>query len=515
MIECRGIVKRFPGVTALDRVSFIISQKKITGVLGENGAGKSTLMNILFGLVQPDEGVMLLDGKVYHPRNPSEAMSEGVGMVHQNQMLIDDFSVTENIILGERVDNAAGIIDFKAAESSVREIFKDLDSSIDPGSPVSGLDPFDRQTLELAKVLYRNARLIILDEPTALLAPRQIDMFFRILKDLKKKGKTIILVTHRIAEIEAAVDNVMILSKGKLVEHCPVKTVNRDELVSLIITGSRKTLDAGSILMEKRAGTIQAGKRKKGIRNAQVFEFVDVSTLHSSGGRHLENLNLKVCKGEIVGITGVPGNGQQHLLELAAGLRRLTGGKINFDGNEVSPAELKEIRKKPIGYIFPQRDEQGLILSFSFEENLLLSRRRMADFSSNGWLKTNEIMASCYGAVKKFAIGNAVMNRPVSNLSGGNRQKLVLAREITGDVKLIVASEPSRGLDIKTTEELKKFFFDIKASGAGILLISGDLDFLFSISDRIGVIYKGAINYLMDSTSADYKSINRSMLGYK
>lgn len=514
MIECKGIVKEFPGVRALDQVSFTLAPKKITGVLGENGAGKSTLMNILFGLTRPDAGKMLLNGHSYHPRNPSESMALGVGMVHQNQMLIDDFTVTENIILGGNPSNPAGIINFKTAEKRVREIINDLGSTIDPKSPVSLLDPFDRQTVELAKVLYRNAGLIILDEPTTLLAPKQTEKLFGILYDLKNNGKTIILVTHRIAEVETIVDDVMILGRGKLVEHCASKSLHKNELVSLIMTGSRTQLGKESV--QKRNLRFSPKKKKNGLSNNDVlYELADVSTRSPGSGRHLEKLSLRIMAGEIVGITGVPGNGQQHLLELAAGLRKPSYGRIYLSGSEIQPNELKNMRKKTVGCIFPQRDEQGLIPSFSIEENLLLNRRSLQVFSVKGWLKTKEIAEFCRDAVRKYNIKNAVPGRPVSSLSGGNRQKVVLARELVPGVKLIVAGEPSRGLDIKTTEDLKTILLDMRASGAGMLIISGDLDFLFSVSDRIGVLYKGAINYLEDSAKADAESISHAMLGYK
>jgi ABC-type uncharacterized transport system ATPase subunit len=518
MLECKGITKIFPGVTALDKISFSLEQNRITGVLGENGAGKSTLMNIIFGMVRPDEGEMLLDGIAYDPHNPAEAMARGVGMVHQNQMLMEDFTVIENVILGQEPVGPGNLIDFKDAETRLEKIFRDLGSQINPRSKISALDPFERQETELAKVLFRNASLIILDEPTSLLAPRQIEQFFSVLSNLKKTGKTILLVTHRIAEVEAIVDDVLVLSRGRLAEFCPIRKIRKSELVSLIISGSREKSHRHS---DDSISGVPLGRKKKAEKTEQIghtsaiFELSGVTTNPSASGRRLENISLKINRGKIVGITGVPGNGQTELMELAAGMRSMASGKMLFDGEELPSEKLKDIRKKPVGYIFPDRDEQGLIPSFSLEENLLLSSRMLSFFSPRGWLKRSKMLDFSDRAVADFSIKNAVAGRLVSALSGGNRQKVVLAREIAEDVELVIAVEPSRGLDIKTTSELKDRFVHLKKSGAGVLIISGDLDFLFSIADRIGVIYKGTINYFEEKSSADMDKLNRAMLGYK
>jgi simple sugar transport system ATP-binding protein len=518
MLECKGITKRFPGVTALDRVSFSLGRNRITGVLGENGAGKSTLMNIIFGMVRPDEGEMLLEGKAYEPRSPAEAMARGIGMVHQNQMLIEDFTVTENIILGQEPVGPGNLIDFRDADTRIEKIFRDLGSRINPRSRMSDLDPFERQETELAKVLFRNVSLIILDESTSLLAPRQIEQFFSVLSNLKKAGKTILLVTHRIAEVEAIVDDVLVLSRGRLAEFCPIRKIRKSELVSLIISGSREKSHQYS---DDPSSGMLLGKKKKTKKTerieptAAIFELSGVTTNPSASGRRLENISLKINRGEIVGITGVPGNGQTELLELAAGIRSVESGKIFFDGEEIPSGRLEDIRKKPVGYIFPDRDEQGLIPSFSLEENLLLSSRMLSFFSLRGWLKRRKMLDFSDRAVADFSIKNAAAGMPVSALSGGNRQKVVLARELFDNVKLVVAGEPLRGLDIKTAGELKDRFVHLKNSGAGALIISGDLDFLFSIADRIGAIYKGTINYLEEKASTDMDELNRAILGYK
>lgn len=516
MIECNGIVKRYPNVAALDGITFKLDPNKITGVLGENGAGKSTLMNVIFGLVQPDAGSMILSGKKYKPGNPADAVRNRVGMVHQNQMLIDGFSVIENVVIGNEPHNSAGLIDFKNIERRLEEIFDSLGSEIDPRSLVDELDPFDRQTVELAKVLYRDAELIILDEPTTLLAPIQIEMFFKTLEKLKKNGKTIILVTHRIAEVEAVVEDVMILSRGKLVEHCPLKDIKKEALVSLIMTGSEK--GSGGRILEKKSAKKDkpntAWKKHGRAGLPAVIEMMDICTSAREGGRNLEELNLQVGRGEILGITGIPGNGQTHLIELLSGLRGHISGKMIFEGEEAAPSKMNEIRKKHIGCIFPQRDEQGLILSMSVEENMLLNAARLDGFSMMGWLKRRDIRKFCKEASARFDVKNAGCDSLISSLSGGNRQKIVLAREIVADVSLIVAGEPSRGLDIKTTAELKNILADMRDSGAGILIVSGDLDFLFSVSDRIGVLYKGSISCIKDRASADAKSVSSAMLGY-
>jgi simple sugar transport system ATP-binding protein len=518
MLKCKGITKRFPGVTALDRVSFSLGRDRITGVLGENGAGKSTLMNIIFGMVRPDEGEMLLEGKAYEPRSPADAMARGIGMVHQNQMLIDDFTVTENVILGQEPVGPGNLIDFKDAETLIEKIFRDLGSQIIPRSKMSDLDPFERQETELAKVLFRNASLIILDEPTSLLAPRQIKQFFSVLSNLKRTGKTILLVTHRIAEVEAIVDDVLVLSRGRLAEFCPIRKIRKSELVSLIISGNRGKShyysddSSSGMLLGKKKKTKKTGRIG---HTAAIFELSGVTTNPSASGRRLENISLKINRGEIVGITGVPGNGQTELLELVAGMCSVASGKMFFDGEEIPLGRLKDIRKKPVGYIFPDRDEQGLIPSFSLEENLLLSSKMLSFFSLWGWLKRSKMLDFSDRAVADFSIKNAAAGLPVSALSGGNRQKVVLAREIANDAKLVVAGEPSRGLDIKTAGELRDRFVHLKNSGAGGLIISGDLDFLFSIADRIGVIYKGTINYLEEKASANMDELNRAILGYK
>jgi ABC-type uncharacterized transport system ATPase subunit len=518
MLDCKGITKKFPGILALDGISFSLARNRITGVLGENGAGKSTLMNIIFGMIRPDKGEMLLERKAYDPCNPAEAMAHGVGMIHQNQMLIEDFSVTENIILGQEPVVFHRLIDFRDAERRIEKIFRDLGSRVDPGSKMSELDPFERQETELAKVLFRNVSLIILDEPTSLLAPRQIEQLFAVLSNLKRTGKTILLVTHRIAEVEAIVDDVLVLSGGRLVAFSPIGKIAKRELVSLIVSGSRQKIQRNSDdinfnglqVKKKRAGKIRPKEY-----TTPIFELSRVTTNPSASGRRLENISLKIKRGEIVGITGVPGNGQTDLLELVAGTVGIASGKIFLDGEQIPSGRLKDIRKKPVGYIFPDRDEQGLIPSFSLAENLLLSSRMLSFFSLCGWLKRKKIFDFSDWAVENFSIKNAAAGMPVSVLSGGNRQKVVLAREIANKIKLIVAGEPSRGLDIKTTDELKERFVNLRNSGAGVLIITGDLDFLFPIADRIGTIYKGTINYLQEKTSINMDGLNKAMLGYK
>lgn len=513
MIECKNITKRYPGVTALDEVTFALERNRITGILGENGAGKSTLMNIIFGMTRPDAGNMLLGGKDYQPRNSSEAIEQGVGMVHQSQMLIEDFTVAENIILGYEPVISGGIIDFRDAEAKIAGIFTSLGSKIIPHIKVRNLDPFERQEVELAKVLYRNASLIILDEPTSLLAPKQIEQFFIVLKRLKDAGKTILLVTHRIAEVEAMVDDVLILRKGRLAEFRRLADFTRKELVSLIVADDYKTSRHFSDKSSERER--KTGKQQNTGKKQVAFELSDVSTSPSLGGRRLEKINLKINAGEIVGITGVPGNGQMELLDLAAGTQNVISGGIFFDGEGIPLEKLKELRKKPVGYIFPDRDSEGLIPHFSIEDNLLLSRRMLSFFSRYGWLDHRHMRDYAERAVEDFSIRNASAGIPVAALSGGNRQKVVLAREILNDVGLVVAGEPSRGLDIKTTEALCERFIRLKDSGAAALIISGDLDFLFSIADRIGVLYKGSINYIKDKASIIMDDLNKAMLGYK
>jgi len=516
MLECRKIIKDFVGVRALDGVSVRFGAGRVTGLLGENGAGKSTLMNIIYGLIRPDGGEMRYRGEVYSPASPFDAISAGIGMVHQSHTLIDEFSVLENIILGAEPSGALGRINRARAEKRLSSILAILGFDLKPRRRVATLDPLQKQIVEIAKTLHREADFIILDEPTALLAAPQIERLFEVIRSLRENGKTVVLVTHRISEVEAVVDDVVVLRRGRVQAACKKAQTNRQELVRSIVGDEAAEREESRILYADTEAEPAAQPESISSKAAKetLLELRSVSTAAGAEGVPLRNLSLKIAGGEIVGLTGVPGNGQTVLFELLAGLTTPASGRIFYKNEKPGRGGFTGLRRLPAGYIFADRDEQCLIPEFTLAENMLLSSRKVREFSKCGVIKRHALTDFAERSAREFDIASAGAMKPVRILSGGNRQKVVLARETAAPLEMLIAMEPVRGLDIKTTGDVRRLLLGMKADGKGILLITGDIDFLMTVADRIGVLYRGDITYISVRRELDRATLGNAMLGY-
>jgi simple sugar transport system ATP-binding protein len=398
------------------------------------------------------------------------------------------------------------MIDFTEAEERLWELFSGIGCTIDPGVKIARLDTLERQLIDIAKALFRESGVIILDEPTSLLAPPQVEKLFRVLEEVKKE-KTVILVTHRIAEVEMIVDDIAVLRGGELVLAKEKSKTGRKEMIKAII-GSERGLPEKKILKIKTGG----GKKKK--KEAALLELNSISTARYSNDAGLNSFSLSLMPGEIVGLTGLPGNGQTSLLSMLSGIFPPESGNIIFEGRRYSRKKYKNLRNEPLGFIFPERDKQGLILSMKLVDNLLLNRRQLKRFSKRGIIDYRKLREFSAKTVKKYRIRSADAEKDVSILSGGNRQKVVLARETTSDVDVIIAAEPVRGLDIKAAEDVKLLFLEMKRNGKSVLIISGDMEFLFSLCDSIGVLYRGELKEINQTRRLSVETLGKAMLGY-
>jgi simple sugar transport system ATP-binding protein len=474
-VEMRGIVKRFPGVVANDGIDLTVRQGEIHALLGENGAGKSTLMNILMGLYAPDAGEILIDGTPVHFHSPRNAVDAGLGMVHQHFMLINRFTVTENVILGNEGSSIS--LDRRAAERTVGETAERYGLRVDPKALIENLPVGMQQRVEILRVLYQQSRTLILDEPTALLTPQEVEDLYDILHALRESGHTIIFITHKLREVAAISDRVTVIRRGKTVGTRETKDTTSEELAELMV-GRDVRLH------------VERPPAHPGDAVLQVFDL----RLKGRGNRDaLDGLSLGVRRGEIVGIAGVEGNGQTELVECIAGLQKPDSGTIMLEGTETTGWNPVSLREAGLSYIPEDRHYRGLVLPFSLTENMLLGNSTMAPFSKGGridYARTREIAAA---EMKEFDVRAPGPHTPASALSGGNQQKFIIARELYREPRVILAVQPTRGLDVGAIEFVHGQLVAERDKGRGVLVVSFDLDEIFDLSDRILIIYQGKI----------------------
>jgi simple sugar transport system ATP-binding protein len=473
-IEMRGIVKRFPGVVANDGVNLEVRQGEIHALLGENGAGKSTLMNILFGLHHPDEGQILINGQPAHFSGPRAAVSAGLGMVHQHFMLIPRFTVTENIILGS--EGPLGVtLDRRAAEQRVGELADSYGLHVDPKARVSELPVGVQQRVEILRALYQGSRTLILDEPTALLTPQEIEDLYGVLNRLRADGSTIVFITHKLREVAAASDRVTVIRRGKTVGTRITAETTAPELAALMV-GREVSLRV---------------ERPPAHPTEPVLE-ADSLVVEGRGGRPaLDGISLTLRRGEIVGIAGVEGNGQSELVEVLSGLRKPASGHVRLKGKEITGEDPNQRRRDGLSYIPEDRHERGLVLPFSLTENMLLGNLDEEPFTKHGvidYTDSTQITESC---MQTFDVRAPSPEVAAKTLSGGNQQKLIIARELHREPDALLATQPTRGLDVGAIEFVHKQLVKARDEGRGVLLISFDLDEILDLSDRILVIYNG------------------------
>ena len=497
-VQMSGIVKTFGTFTALDHVDLTVQKGTIHAVLGENGAGKSTLMNVLYGLYQADEGQICLNGEPAVINTPNDAIALGIGMVHQHFMLVDNFTVTQNIVLGSEVCRGAGVLDMKKAREKVCLIIEQYGLEVDPDAKIEDISVGMQQRVEILKALYRGADILILDEPTAVLTPQEIDRLIQIMHDLTCAGKTIIVITHKLKEIKASSDTCTIIRRGQYVDEVAVADVTEEDLADMMV-GHHVNLQ-----VEKQPAT--PGKT--------VFEIRDLHVNDERGIETVKGLDLAVRSGEIVGLAGIDGNGQKELVEAITCLTKATSGKILVNGEEIQNTTTRNVIDHKVSTIHEDRQKRGLVLPFTVAENAVLEKYRTPEFGKHGMLDGGKMHEYTEQLITDYDVRPAdCADKTAGGLSGGNQQKVIIAREVSNDPDVLIAVQPTRGLDVGAIEYVHKALVAERDRGTAILLISLELDEVMSVSDTIDVIYDGRITGTFKQGEVDENKIGLLMAG--
>ena len=497
-VQMSGIVKTFGTFTALDHVDLTVQKGTIHAVLGENGAGKSTLMNVLYGLYQADEGQICLNGEPVVINTPNDAIAHGIGMVHQHFMLVDNFTVTQNIVLGSEVCGAAGILDMKKAREKVCQIIEQYGLEVDPDAKIEDISVGMQQRVEILKALYRGADILILDEPTAVLTPQEIDRLIQIMHDLTSAGKTIIVITHKLKEIKASSNTCTIIRRGQYVDEVTVADVTEEDLADMMV-GHHVNLQ-----VEKQPAT----------PDKTVFEIRDLHVNDERGIETVKGLDLAVRSGEIVGIAGIDGNGQKELVEAITCLTKAASGKILVNGEEIQNTTPRNVIDHKVSTIHEDRQKRGLVLPFTVAENAVLEKYRTPEFGKHGMLDSAKMHEYTEQLIADYDVRPAdCADKTAGGLSGGNQQKVIIAREVSNDPDVLIAVQPTRGLDVGAIEYVHKALVAERDRGTAILLISLELDEVMSVSDTIDVIYDGRITGTFKQGEVDENKIGLLMAG--
>lgn len=497
VIQMKDIVKKFGTFVANDGVNLTVHKGEVHAILGENGAGKSTLMNVLYGLYHPTSGEIFVGGEKVQIDSPKKAIELGIGMVHQHFMLVQPFTVTENIILG--MEPKKGItVDLKKAREDVSKISERYNLQVDVDANVEDISVGMQQRVEILKVLYRGADILILDEPTASLTPQEIEELIEIIGNLTKDGKSVILITHKLKEIKASADFCTIIRRGKYINTVKVADVDENELASMMVGRNVE------FVVDKKA-------LKPGI---DVLSVKNIHGIDYRGIEILKGLNINVRKGEIVGIAGIDGNGQSELIEILTGLRKATAGEVTINGENIYNASPRTVFEKGVSSIPEDRQKHGLVLDFTVAENMILQNFGEKEFSKHGVLNKGAISAFTKKMIEKFDIRpNDCEDKLSSQLSGGNQQKVIIAREVNNDKDLLIAVNPTRGLDVGAIEFVHRYIVDQRNKNKAVLLVSFELDEIMSLSDRINVIYDGKIVGEVSGSEANEKTLGLLMAG--
>lgn len=497
-IEMQGIVKKFPGVLANDHVDFDVKAGEIHALLGENGAGKSTLMKILYGLYHPDEGQVLLNGKPIRINSPTDSINYGIGMIHQHFMLVDNLSVAENVALGLKSSREPRL-DLDVVSDRIRELAEKYGLQIDPRVKISRLAVGERQRVEIVKALYRGAALLVLDEPTAVLIPQEVDDLFRIFKQMAKDGHTLIFISHKLDEIIDLASRVTVLRDGKVVGARQIEGVTKQELASMMV--------GREVSLERTRPDVEVGEIRLSMKN--------INAVSQDGHPLLKNVNLEVRSGEIVGLAGVSGNGQRQVAEVIAGLWPVSDGRIMLGDQDVTDFTPSERLGSGFSYIPEERMHDGAIKDFSVAENLILQDHINSPYSKGIFLEFNEIADHAAEMICSYSIKTPSQETPIKSLSGGNIQKLILARELSRKPRFLIAAQPTRGVDIGATEYIHNQLLEQRSAGLATLLISEDLDEVQALSDRIVVIFEGEIMGEVSHDEATAEKLGLMMAGEK
>ncbi|TCP30273.1 simple sugar transport system ATP-binding protein [Scopulibacillus darangshiensis] len=498
VIEMRNIRKEFPGIVANDDITLQVNKGEIHALLGENGAGKSTLMNVLFGLYQPEKGDIRVKGKKVNITDPNIANSLGIGMVHQHFMLIDKFTVTENIILGSE-PTLGGKLDLKHAGKQVMKLSEQYGLDVKPNKKIEDISVGMQQRVEILKTLYRGADILIFDEPTAVLTPLEVKELTKIMKLLVKEGKSIILITHKLKEIMEICDRCTVIRRGKGIGTVEVKDTNPDQLASMMVG--------------RQVNTKVNDEPYK--PNGDVLIVDNLTVVDSRKVPVVDQLNLTVKGGEILGIAGVDGNGQTELIEAISGLRKVKKGSITLNQKEITNLSPRKITEKGVGHIPEDRHKHGLVLDFSVGENIVLQTYYQKPQATAGYLHYNNIYQKAKSLIKEYDVRTPDAYTPARALSGGNQQKAIIAREIDRSPDLLIAAQPTRGLDVGAIEFIHNKLIEERKQGKAVLLVSFELDEILNLSDRIAVIYEGRIIDIVTPSETNENELGLLMAGQK
>ncbi|MFT3848085.1 MAG: ABC transporter ATP-binding protein [Propionivibrio sp.] len=499
VVEMLGIRKEFPGIVANDDITLCLKKGEVHALLGENGAGKSTLMSILFGLYQPDVGQIRIRGKDVRIDNPNIANDLGIGMVHQHFKLVHNFTVTENIVLG--IEPTSGLVlSLKEASQRIKTLSQQYGLNVEPDARIEDISVGMQQRVEILKMLYRNAEVLIFDEPTAVLTPQEIQDLLKIMRNLIDEGKSIILITHKLKEIKAIADRCTVIRRGKYVGTVEVKDTDEARMAEMMVGRQvsfkveKAAREPGAVILSLRNLCIPCRRKGDPIR-------IDA---------------LDICAGEIVGVAGVEGNGQTELIEALTGLRRIESGSVTLAGKDISDISIRERNESGLAHIPEDRQKRGLVLDYSLQENFILKNHRDAPYSHKGFLNPEAIRAHADKLIAAFDVrsGEGAVSK-ARDMSGGNQQKAIIGREFDQNPDLLIAVQPTRGLDVGSIEYIHKRLIEQRDSGKAVLLVSLELDEILDLSDRIAVLSHGAIVDVVDAAQTNEKEIGLMMTGVR
>jgi ABC-type uncharacterized transport system ATPase subunit len=499
ILELRGVTKAFPGVLANDHIDLTLNGGEILALLGENGAGKSTLMNILYGLYTPDEGEILIRGNKVDIHDPNDAIRQGIGMVHQHFMLVPVFTVAENVMLGNESIRGGVFLDREDAAQRIREISTQFGLEVDPDVLVENLSVGVQQRVEIIKVLYREADILILDEPTAVLTPQEADELFKVIRSLVEQGKSVIFITHKLKEVLAIADRITVLRRGKAVGSADPRQTTEAELAKMMV--------GREVILEVDKKPAQA--------QDVVLDIKDLYVLDDRGAVAVDGISLQVRAGEVLGVAGVQGNGQTQLVEALTGLRHVESGRVTILARDTTHASPRAITEVGTAHVPEDRQRDGLVLSFAVEDNMVMNTYYVSPFAKGIVLQQDQIKAAATERVELFDVRTPSIEVPVANLSGGNQQKVIVAREFSRPIKLLIASQPTRGLDVGSIEYIHQRIVEKRDDGCAVLVVSSELDEVMSLSDRIAVIYDGQILATLPAEGATKEQLGLLMAGVK
>ncbi len=499
VLELRNITKAFPGVLANDHVNLTLKEGEIHALLGENGAGKTTLMNILYGLYAPDEGEIYVRGERVEIHEPNDAIAQGIGMVHQHFMLVPVLTVTENVMLGvESVKNGI-FLDRAAAAHRIRQISEQYGLEVDPDAYIRALPVGVQQRVEIIKLLYREADILILDEPTAVLTPQEVEDLFEVIRSLVSQGKSVIFITHKLKEVLTIADRITVLRNGRVVGTTTPAEADEQQLAALMV--------GRQVILHVDKGPARTGET--------VLEVENLEVLDDRGNLAVRGVSFQVRAGEVLGVAGVQGNGQTELVQALTGLRPVVTGQVRILDADVTGSPPRRILEQGVAHVPEDRQQDGLILSFPVADNLVLNTYYLSPFARFGVMDQDAILSVAEQRVRMFDVRTPSVLTPVSSLSGGNQQKVIVAREFSRPIRLLIASQPTRGLDVGSIEYIHRRLIEKRDEGCAVLLVSPELDEVMGLSDRIAVMYEGEIVDILPVDQVTKEEIGLLMAGVK